>query len=85
MINYVIGNSCENCIHKSVCSYKEKYLNFCKLNAIKSHGLDVDFSDCDILSDFIIKCRHYCNDAYANRAITSITSISGNGVGEIFG
>lgn len=61
--------SCSTCVHHSVCSYKEDFLDVCNaiLNAnvnVKKHESDgkvctKNVMNYDFLDEIVIKCKHY--------------------------
>ena len=65
----VTGSTCINCIHNSVCCYKQDFLDICKAvsestvtkqlgsQGMSSKGVVLY----DILDEIVIKCKHYYN------------------------
>lgn len=81
----VTRSSCNDCVHKSVCSYKEDFHDVC--NAVA--GADVHkyidnrkvkitnvLTYKDILDEIAIKCKHYRKDTPTQRYQDSITTLT---------
>lgn len=68
----VTSSNCNDCVHKSVCSYKEDFLDIC--NAVAGAHVNKYLSDGkikitdvivykDILDEIVIKCKHFRVDS----------------------
>lgn len=76
--------SCSTCVHHSVCSYKEDFLDVCNavLNAnVNKHEGDrkvriKNVMNYDFLDEIVIKCKHYRKDAPTPRYQDSITTLT---------
>lgn len=63
------GSNCINCIHNSVCCYKQDFLDICKVvsessvtRQLGSQGMSSKkVTMYDILDKIVIKCKHYYN------------------------
>lgn len=80
MNNKVTGSNCVDCIHNSVCSYKQDFVDICRavsetsvMKQLGSQGMSSKkVLVYGILDEIVIKCKHY----YASSKL----SVDSNGV-----
>lgn len=80
----VTGSSCMDCIHNSVCSYKQDFLDICSAVAeskvvkqLGSQGMSSKkVALYDVLDEIVIKCKYYRKDVPTPRYQDSITTLT---------
>lgn len=80
----VTGSNCIDCIHSSVCCYKQDFLDICKavsgstvMKQLGSQGMSSNkVTLYDILDEIVIKCKHYRKDTPIPRYQDSITTLT---------
>lgn len=81
MSEKVTGSNCINCIHNSVCCYKQDFLDICKAvseSTVKKQLGSQGMSSkrvvlYDILDEIVIKCKHYYDDSKIRMGSDGIT------------
>lgn len=77
----IAGSNCVNCIHSSVCCYKQDFLDICKvvgestvMRQLGSQGMSSKKVVLyDILDEIVIKCKHYYDESKIRMDSNGIT------------